>query len=48
VYCTPLAASAEGVMRRIDELHLAFPVGGSRKLHNLPAQNGISVGRKHP
>jgi putative transposase len=49
VYYRPVDVSAEDLwqMRRIDELHLEFPFAGSRMLRDLPAQEGVQVGRKH-
>jgi putative transposase len=35
------------IMRRIDELHLAYPFAGSRMLRDLLAREGIRVGRLH-
>jgi putative transposase len=35
------------LMRRIDELHLAYPFAGSRMLRDLLAGDGIKVGRLH-
>ena len=35
------------VMRRIDELHLAYPFAGSRMLRDLLRGEGIEIGRQH-
>jgi len=35
------------IMRRIDELHLAYPFAGSRMLRDLLKAEGIRVGRLH-
>jgi putative transposase len=34
-------------MRRMDELHLAFPFAGSRMLRDLLLAEGFTVGRLH-
>jgi putative transposase len=34
-------------MRRIDELHLNYPVAGSRMLQGLLAAEGSAAGRLH-
>src|SRR5215207_7256302 len=34
-------------MRRMDELHLAFPFAGSRMLRDLLTREGINIGRRH-
>jgi putative transposase len=34
-------------MRRIDELHLAYPFGGSRMLQGLLKAEGLQTGRLH-
>ena len=34
-------------MRRIDELHMAYPFAGSRTLRDLLGGEGIKVGRLH-
>lgn len=36
-----------GLMRRIDHLHLEFRFAGSRMLRDLLRQPGIKVGRRH-
>ena len=35
------------LMRKIDELHLNYPFGGSRMLRDMLAQEGLEVGRRH-
>jgi len=35
------------VMRRIDELHLLYPLAGSPMLRDLLRQEGMHVGRLH-
>jgi len=35
------------LMRRIDELHLEWPLRGSRMLRNMLRLEGIAIGRKH-
>src|SRR6516225_788420 len=49
IYYEPLPVSAEdlALMRRIDELHLAFPFAGSRMLRGLLAAEGSQIGRRH-
>ena len=34
-------------MRRIDELHLAYPFFGSRRLANMLQRAGVAIGRVH-
>ena len=34
-------------MRRIDELHMAYPFAGSRMLRDLLGREGVKVGRLH-
>ena len=43
----PVAPGDLVVMRRMDELHLDFPFGGSRMLRDLLNREGIEVGRRH-
>jgi putative transposase len=43
----PVSAADLAIMRRIDELHLNYPVAGSRMLRDLLAFEGIKVGRLH-
>jgi putative transposase len=43
----PVPAADLAIMRRIDELHLAFPFAGSRMLRDLLKQEGIDIGRRH-
>jgi putative transposase len=47
-YYEPLAESAENLalMRRLDELHMAHPVYGSRRLRVLLQREGCAVNRK--
>ncbi len=49
VYYRPVAVSASdlALMRRIDELHLAYPFAGSRMLKKLLCAEGFRVGRTH-
>lgn len=49
VYYTPRPVSASdlALMRRIDELHLAYPFAGSRLLQGLLTGEGYKVGRLH-
>jgi len=34
-------------MRRIDELHLEYPIAGSRMLRDFLNREGVEVGRRH-
>ena len=43
----PVPDADLALMRRLDELHLAFPFAGSRMLRGLLAGEGIKVGRRH-
>ena len=43
----PIPAADLAIMRRIDELHLAYPFAGSRMLRDLLGGEGIKVGRLH-
>jgi len=43
----PVPAADLALMRRIDELHLAFPFAGSRMLRGLLSAEGSKVGRRH-
>jgi putative transposase len=43
----PVPAGDLAVMRRMDELHLELPFGGSRMLRDLLNQEGIVIGRCH-
>jgi putative transposase len=49
VYYLPKPASEAdlAVMRRIDELHLNYPVAGARMLRDMLRREGIQIGRKH-
>jgi putative transposase len=42
----PVPAAELAIMRRIDELHLAYPFAGSRMLRDLLRGEGISIGRE--
>jgi putative transposase len=48
-YYTPQPISPEdlALMRRIDELHLAYPFAGARMLRDMLRQEGCQIGRKH-
>ena len=43
----PVPPADLAIMRRMDELHLAFPFAGSRMLRDLLNAEGIKVGRRH-
>jgi putative transposase len=43
----PASAADLAMMRRMDELHLAFPFAGSRMLRDLLVAEGFTVGRLH-
>ena len=43
----PVSAADLAVMRRLDELHLAFPFAGSRLLRDQLAAEGSKIGRRH-
>jgi putative transposase len=43
----PVSAADLGLMRRMDELHLAYPFAGSRMLRDLLLAEGFTVGRLH-
>ena len=43
----PIPAADLAIMRRIDQLHLAYPFAGSRMLRDLLGGEGIKVGRLH-
>ena len=43
----PVSVNDLALMRRMDELHLAFPFAGSRMLRDLLAADGSQVGRRH-
>ena len=42
----PVSASDLALMRRIDELHLAYPFAGARMLRDLLRREGHRIGRK--
>ncbi len=44
---TPVSAADLGLMRRIDELHLAHPFAGARMLRDLLRREGHAMGRRH-
>jgi putative transposase len=44
--CQPETAENLGIMRRLDELNLKYPVYGSRRLLRLLENEGVSVNRK--
>lgn len=44
---TPVSEADLRLMRRIDELHLAFPFFGSRRLQVKLREDGFDVGRRH-
>src|SRR5882672_9781780 len=43
----PVPATDLEIMRRLDELHLAYPFAGSRMLRGLLAAEGCKIGRRH-
>ena len=43
----PVPAADLAIMRRLDRLHLEFPVAGSRMLRGLLAAEGCKIGRRH-
>jgi putative transposase len=43
----PVAPADLALMRRLDELHLAHPFLGARKLARLLQREGVKVGRRH-
>jgi putative transposase len=43
----PVSGADLAVMRRMDELHLAYPFAGSRMLRDLLLAEGFTVGRLH-
>ena len=49
LYYQPQAVSAAdlALMRRMDELHLAYPFAGSRMLRDLLLAEGFTLGRLH-
>jgi putative transposase len=44
---TPVAEAALALLRRMDELHLAHPFLGARRLARMLQREGIQVGRRH-
>ena len=43
----PVSPADLVIMRRMDELHLEFPLAGSRMLRDLLRQEGVEIGRLH-
>src|ERR671921_1340422 len=43
----PVSGADLAIMRRMDELHLKYPVAGSRMLRDLLVAEGFTVGRLH-
>jgi putative transposase len=43
----PVSAADLALMRRLDELHLAHPFLGARKLATMLKREGLAVGRRH-
>ena len=43
---TPVSSADLALMRRIDELHLAYPFAGARMLRDLLRREGHMIGRK--
>jgi putative transposase len=43
----PVSAADLAIMRRLDELHLAHPFLGARKLATMLKREGLAVGRRH-
>ena len=43
----PVSATDLEVMRRLDRLHLEFPLAGSRMLQGLLSADGCKIGRRH-
>jgi len=43
----PVSPTDLAIMRRIDELHMAYPFAGSRMLRDLLGREGIKAGRLH-
>jgi putative transposase len=43
----PVSVVDLSLMRRIDELHLAHPFLGARKLARMLTREGVAVGRRH-
>ena len=43
----PVSPADLGLMRRIDELHLAHPFLGARRLARMLQREGLKVGRDH-
>ena len=43
----PVSPADLRLMRRLDELHLAYPFLGARKLAGMLQREGVEVGRRH-
>lgn len=43
----PVSEYDQGLMTRLDRLHLEWPFAGARMLRDLLRQEGLTVGRKH-
>jgi len=43
----PISEYDQGLMTRMDRLHMAWPFAGARMLRDLLRQEGFAVGRKH-
>ena len=43
----PVCAADLAIMRQMDELHLVYPVAGSRMLRDLLNSEGLGIGRLH-
>jgi len=43
----PVSPADLAIMRRMDELHLDYPLAGSRMLRDLLRREGIEIGRGH-
>ncbi len=43
----PVSEADLALMRRIDELHLAHPFLGARRLARMLQREGVEVGRRH-
>ena len=43
----PIPEADQGLMTRMDRLHMEWPFAGARMLRDLLRQEGLTVGRKH-
>ena len=43
----PVSEDDQGLMTRMDRLHMEWPFAGARMLRDLLRQEGLTVGRKH-